>query len=105
MAIGLHGKRTLPEERKWDSIITSDDMIEAAEYAILGGPSEIRQVSLVWGRKEDTVHGPVLSYRQGDGLHYDGDHSIHAKFLSELVEDGQCDITTNWAECELYLTS
>lgn len=99
-----HSTRTLPEERTWDSIIDLDDYIEWARFAVCsthGG----RRLLLCHGEdtEKGTWHYVALEWREGDGLHYDGDGSIGKTFLQRKIEDGDAEVTTDWAACERFI--
>ena len=96
--------RTLPEEKGWDHILDVDDLIEWAKFAALtthGG----RSVALCHGEDAETGtwHYVALEWREGDGLHYDGDGTIGKTFLQQQIEAGDAEVTTDWAECERFI--
>lgn len=99
-----YANRTLPEERGWDSILDLNDYIEWARFAVLETMSG-RRLLLCHSENEEngSWHYVALEWREGDGLHYDGDGSIGKTFLQAQVEAGTAEVTTDWAACEQFI--
>jgi hypothetical protein len=97
--------RTLPEESEWDSVFDVNDYIEWATFAVLHTRLERRAVSLCHTEdpEKGVWHYVALEWREGDGLHYDGDGSIGKTYLQEEVEAGRAEVTTDWAACEAFI--
>jgi hypothetical protein len=102
---------TLPEEEGWDHILSLEGLVDDTRYAILDASTHLgKRVLLVKGDFFEVANKKAqkytaLEWASADGVHYDGDGSMHDEYLKDLMEKGKAEITTDWKKCEDFLRS